>query len=64
MTLEEYLQRSHDKGIIDHAVRATHQHHPNGNMVFYIHPMNTDGDTPSYRVSGNKLTTVIYREEN
>jgi hypothetical protein len=51
-TLESYLVDAFKRQVIDHAVRARTF---NGETEFYIHPAGKDGDTPTFRVIGNRL---------
>ncbi len=53
VTFEEYLTREAERGHIDHALRASIS--DEGRVTFYVHPMNADGDTRDYLVSGNSL---------
>jgi hypothetical protein len=52
-TLGEYLKEANVRGVIDHALRAHVD--DEGRVSFYIHPMNTFGDTRDYEVRGNRL---------
>lgn len=42
--------------VIDHSIRARITE--SGDVVFYIHPMNTSGDTLDFYVQGNELAPV------
>jgi hypothetical protein len=53
MTFEEYLKKHHDLKIIDHALRAAVDE--KGQVTFYIHPADRDGDTLDFLVQGNTL---------
>ena len=52
-TLESYLRNGTKNGAYDYAIRATEDE--SGNVQFYIHPQNADGDTIDYKVTGNSL---------
>lgn len=51
-TLQKYLKENHDRGVIDHELRAIDV---NGKTTFYVHPKGVDGDTLDFEVSGNEL---------
>jgi hypothetical protein len=51
--LEEYFRSDLSRNVIDHSVRA--QLDSDGNVKFYIHPMNVDGETPEFAVRGSSL---------
>ncbi|ALF52240.1 hypothetical protein ACX27_04240 [Nostoc piscinale CENA21] len=53
-TLEEYL-RAHEGKAIDFALRVDFNSHAEGQVSFYIHPVNADGDTLDYKVKGNTV---------
>lgn len=53
ITLETYFAECLQRGVIDHALRASLN--ANGHVEFYIHPANTDGRTLDFVVSGNSL---------
>jgi hypothetical protein len=52
-TLEQYLRENVEKGAIDHSIRATIT--SEGNVEFYIHPLNVSGDTLDFMVCNNAL---------
>lgn len=52
-SLEQYLKENLEKGIIDHAIRATINEH--GNVTFYIHANGQDSDTLDFMVKKNIL---------
>ncbi|WJN61353.1 hypothetical protein [Pseudomonas sp. SO81] len=56
-TLEKYLLAAIDRGQIDHHLRA----HCNlsGQVSFYIHPQQGDGETPSFVSRGNALALSL-----
>lgn len=56
-TLEQYLAAAAAAGIIDHALRANVD--VGGKVTFYIHPLNTDGETLDYVVRGNELAQIV-----
>ncbi len=56
-TLETYLVDAEHKGVIDHQLRI--QRGPGGEVRFYIHPANVDGDTLDFEVQGNCLSPVF-----
>lgn len=49
-TLESYLKRASERGVIDHALRAHVR--PDGKVAFYIHPAGVDGETRDYLTYG------------
>lgn len=53
-TLEAYLAANLERGVIDHALRASLD--INGKIRFYLHPINVDGATPQFLIEGNVLT--------
>lgn len=52
-TLESYLADCLARGLIDHALRASQD--VDGQIRFYLHPLNADGATPQFVVTGNSL---------
>lgn len=60
-TLEQYLKDDHDRGVVDHSIRA-HEHE--GKVTFYIHPSGKDGDTLDFQVQGNVLIPGQTDEED
>jgi len=52
-TLEDYFRNGIDKNIIDFAVRA--ERTDEDRIVFYIHPLNQDGETADFEINGNEL---------
>ncbi len=53
-TLEEYF-RQHEKIASDFMLRPTWV---NGQLQFYIHPYNVNGETLDYKVNGNTVECV------
>lgn len=51
--LEQYLRENHEKGVIDHVIRA--QVNNDGWVSFYIHPHGIDGETLDFDVNDNQL---------
>lgn len=56
MNFEAYLRKTLMANVIDHSIRARITE--SGDVVFYIHPMNTSGDTLDFYVQGNELAPV------
>lgn len=56
MTLEEYLQKNMQKHVVDHAVRAYID--SDGQLSFYIHPFNVDGETLYFAVEENDIDLI------
>lgn len=54
--LEQYLKEQLKNGIIDHDIRASLN--DDGNVTFYIHPRNANGDTLDFIVGGNELIQI------
>jgi len=52
-TLDKYIKENHERGIIDHALRANVDE--NGRITFYIHPANAEGDTLDYELNDEML---------
>lgn len=52
-TLESYLADCMARGLIDHALRASQD--VDGNIRFYLHPLDADGATPQFQVAGNSV---------
>lgn len=57
-SFEDYLKSQLDK-TCDFRIRAEMV---DGHPKFYIHPMNVDGDTLDYLVSGNQLECVTNKQ--
>lgn len=55
-TLESYLRENHERGVIDHRVRADVD--LLGRVTFYIHPDSVDGDTLDFAVEGHILQGI------
>jgi hypothetical protein len=55
-TFEQYLRDAHDKGVLDHALRARVE--ANGVVKFYVHPAGQDGDTLDFAVTGDGLAVL------
>lgn len=53
MNLETYLRENCRRNAIDHSIRAMCD--DAGNVSFYIHPANVNGDTLDFAVNGNEL---------
>lgn len=56
LTLQQYLAADLARGVIDHRLRT--QREADGAISFYVHPANTDGQMPTYRVDGNRLVQM------
>lgn len=54
--LERYLKTNLNKGIIDHAIRASEKE--DGTIVFYIHAVNADSETQDFAVQRNILIAL------
>lgn len=52
-SLEDYLRDDYQRGVIDHAIRASVD--DEGVVTFYIHPHGKDGDTMDFEVHRNRL---------
>lgn len=57
ITLEQYLELSAQRGVIDHNLRANVGQ--DGKVTFYIHPRDVDGNTLDYVVRGNELAPSV-----
>lgn len=55
---EQYLRENLLNGIVDFSLRAHET--AAGSIEFYVHPARHGGETPDYRVFGNRLTQVNY----
>jgi hypothetical protein len=55
-TLQEYLTDSFQHGSVEHSMRSSVD--SDGNVSFYIHPMNVSGDTLDFAVAGNDLVPL------
>lgn len=56
-TLQEYFESGEAAGVIDYALRIVRA--PNGQLDFYIHPQDKNGETADFTVNGgfvNRLT--------
>ena len=54
-TLERYLRHNFAIGKIDHSIRTNIV---DGEIVFYIHPTNADGETLDFQVKENELIKI------
>lgn len=59
-TLEKYFRECNKNKVIDHALRTTVT---KDRVRFYIHPINANGDTLDFEVSGNILKPLYRKEE-
>jgi len=55
-TLQEFLERGESAGIIDFALRIMRT--PQGDLDFYIHPSQRDGETADFTVSGGCVSRL------
>lgn len=55
-TFGEYLASEMDAGRIDFHLRVVRG--PNGELDFYIHPQNADGNTGDFTVAGGKVSAI------
>lgn len=55
-SLEQYLADEEQDGIIDHNLRIIRN--KEGDLHFYIHPSNHDGETCDFAVQGNRLLPI------
>ena len=53
MTIQDYLEETYAKGIIDHTLRCGITEM--GQFTFYIHPMDQDGITEDFIVDENEV---------
>lgn len=59
--LQQYFKENQEKGIFDHTIRAT----ANGeNVLFYIHPQASDGETLDFSVIRNELKQLNVSQES
>jgi hypothetical protein len=57
VTFEEYLNQMLDVSVNEYRLVASQDEL--GVVSFYIHPIDVDGDTPTYTVADNSLTPVV-----
>lgn len=55
-TLEAYFKRAETEGVIDFNLRIMRT--PEGELDFYIHPQNTNGETGDFTVSGTRVEKI------
>jgi len=63
--LQQYLEENFRNRKIDFSLRISHSE--DGNIQFYIHPQNENGETLDFKVIGNSVlntTTLIQDKED
>ncbi len=61
-TLQHYFLENYKNGIVDHTIRSSVD--GEGNVSYYIHPSNKDGDTLDFAVFNNTNVPLQQKHNN